>query len=137
MISIYSNNERLYIETLATILGATKQDSYAKKQKPLLICPTAEGAKYNAAIKWSMEFPSIFNTQLVNFWFGLISDYPVVRSEWLVECAEKGEKVSLEPYLVGESILSTSGSWYAAKSSSSASSDLSMNQNEKERSLGE
>lgn len=53
MFSTYAADERTFLAQLAEIMGAEVQDSYRKVARPLLICPTAENRKYDAAIKWS------------------------------------------------------------------------------------
>ena len=82
VISIYSLLERDFIDSIAQLLGANVNKTFVKKEKPLLICPSPEGSKYEGAIKWR---------------------YPVVTSEWLLECAREGKWVSYAPYLVGDS----------------------------------
>lgn len=51
--SLYSSDERSFLVQLAQLLGADVQDSYCRPNKPLLICPEARSAKYDAAIRWS------------------------------------------------------------------------------------
>lgn len=51
--SLYSSDERSFLSQLAQILGATVEESYCRNSKPLLICPEARSAKYEAAIRWS------------------------------------------------------------------------------------
>ncbi|XP_037805699.1 DNA topoisomerase 2-binding protein 1 [Lucilia sericata] len=82
VISIYSLLERDFIDSIAQLLGANVNKTFVKKEKPLLICPSAEGSKYEGAIKWR---------------------YPVVTSEWLLQCAKEGKKVPYNLYLVGDS----------------------------------
>lgn len=82
VISIYSLLERDFIDSIAQLLGANVNKTFVKKERPLLICPTAEGSKYEGAIKWR---------------------YPVVISEWLLQCAKEGRKVAYNSYLVGDS----------------------------------
>ncbi|XP_004525878.1 DNA topoisomerase 2-binding protein 1-A isoform X2 [Ceratitis capitata] len=82
VISIYTALEYDYIDSVAQLLGASVNRILAKKERPLLICPRPEGSKYEGAIKWG---------------------YPVVTSAWLVQCAVEGQKVSFQPYLVGNS----------------------------------
>lgn len=53
VISTYSGDERLFLGSLAEIMGGNVQDAYKKSQRPLLICPAPDNAKYNAALKWS------------------------------------------------------------------------------------
>lgn len=110
VISVYTANERLFIEALATILGAIKNDSYAKKQRPLLICPAAEGAKYNAALKWS---------------------FPVVTSKWLVECARTGTRVKMDPFLVGDAVVDPK-KWDVCRETTKSSSDTSGENSERD-----
>lgn len=82
VISIYSLLERDFIDSIAQLLGANVNKTFVKKERPLLICPSAEGSKYEGALKWR---------------------YPVVTSEWLLKCAVDGKKVPYGPYLVGDS----------------------------------
>lgn len=83
VISLYSLLERDFIDSMAQLLGAKVNKTFVKKEKPLLICPSSEGSKYEGAIKWR---------------------YPVVTSKWLLQCAENGEKLPYRSYLVGESV---------------------------------
>lgn len=83
VVSIYAGLERDYINSLAELLGATLNKAFVKKERPLLICSNAEGSKYEGALKWG---------------------YPVVRSDWLVECAQQGEKLPFDRFLVGKSV---------------------------------
>ncbi|XP_030379204.1 DNA topoisomerase 2-binding protein 1 [Scaptodrosophila lebanonensis] len=82
VVSIYAGLERDFINSIASLLGANVNKTFIKKEKPLLVCPSAEGSKYQGAIKWK---------------------YPVVNSAWLVECAERGEKLPYINHLVGKS----------------------------------
>ena len=61
-----------------------KKDNKAKKTlgSSHLICPEAEGQKYQAALKWSL---------------------PVVSKDWLLACLRDHTWVSEKPFLVGES----------------------------------
>lgn len=52
--SLYTGDERLFLQQLAEILGAEVQDSFKRANKPLLISPSPDNAKYEAAIKWGM-----------------------------------------------------------------------------------
>lgn len=82
VISLYSLLERDFIDSIAQLLGANVNKTFVKKERPLLICPSAEGSKYEGALKWR---------------------YPVVTSEWLLDCAKEGRKVHYSAYLVGDS----------------------------------
>ncbi|XP_018801712.1 PREDICTED: DNA topoisomerase 2-binding protein 1-A [Bactrocera latifrons] len=82
VISIYTALEYDFIDSVAQLLGASVNRILAKKERPLLICPRAEGSKYEGAIKWG---------------------YPVVTSAWLVQCAVEGKKLPFQQYLVGNS----------------------------------
>ncbi|XP_068139660.1 DNA topoisomerase 2-binding protein 1 [Drosophila tropicalis] len=82
VVSLYAGLERDYINSIAELMGAKVNKTFIKKEQPLLVCPTAEGSKYEGAIKWK---------------------FPVVTSAWLVECAKLGEKVPYTKYLVGKS----------------------------------
>lgn len=81
VISAYAKHERLFLQSLVTILGAKCKDSYEKRDKPLLVCPSPTTDKYNAALKWNN---------------------PAVNSEWLVRCSETGVIEDMNPYLVGD-----------------------------------
>lgn len=83
VVSIYAGLERDFINALAELLGAVLNKAFVKKERPLLICSNAEGSKYEGALKWG---------------------YPVVRSDWLLQCAQRGEKLPFDPYLVGKSV---------------------------------
>lgn len=82
VISIYSLLERDFIDSISQLLGAKVNKTFVKKERPLLVCPSAEGSKYEGAIKWH---------------------YPVVTSEYLLQCANDGKKVPYTSYLVGDS----------------------------------
>lgn len=82
--STYTSNERIFLQALSQFLGATHSSEYARKENPLLICPTADGNKYNGAIKWSL---------------------PVVTAEWLLECYRQHRKCDMRQFLVGASEL--------------------------------
>lgn len=83
VVSIYAGLERDFINALAELLGAVLNKAFVKKERPLLICSSAEGSKYEGALKWG---------------------YPVVRADWLVQCAERGEKLPYARFLVGKSV---------------------------------
>lgn len=51
-----------------------------------LVCPTPEGHKYKAAVKWKL---------------------PAVTAEWLKDCGTRVKRLDETPYLVGE----TTGKW--------------------------
>ncbi|XP_055843920.1 DNA topoisomerase 2-binding protein 1 [Episyrphus balteatus] len=84
VVSIYAGLERDFVDAVAQLLGASVNKTFVKREKPLLICPQPEGSKYEGAIKWQ---------------------YPVVTSKWLLDCAEMGEKLPYNDYLVGDSPL--------------------------------
>ncbi|XP_076674457.1 mutagen-sensitive 101 isoform X2 [Andrena cerasifolii] len=87
--SMYTGLERTYLATLATELGAMCQDIFVRKTNvekntygsTHLICPTPEGNKYNAAVKWEL---------------------PAVTANWLTSCAAQSKRVDETPFLVGE-----------------------------------
>ncbi|XP_053987839.1 DNA topoisomerase 2-binding protein 1-A isoform X1 [Hylaeus volcanicus] len=89
--SMYTGVERTYLATLATELGAMCQDIFVRKTNvekntygsTHLVCPTPEGNKYNAAVKWKL---------------------PAVTAEWLKACAAQLKRVDETPYLVGETM---------------------------------
>ncbi|XP_076160180.1 mutagen-sensitive 101 isoform X1 [Ptiloglossa arizonensis] len=89
--SMYTCAERPYLAALATELGAMCQDIFVRKTNverntfgsTHLVCPSPEGSKYNAAVKWKL---------------------PAVTAEWLKACAAELKRVDETPYLVGETI---------------------------------
>ncbi|XP_076653820.1 mutagen-sensitive 101 [Halictus rubicundus] len=89
--SMYTGIERTFLATLATELGAMCQDIFVRKTNlekntygsTHLVCPTPEGNKYNAAVKWKL---------------------PAVTAEWLRACAAQMKRVHEAPYLVGETM---------------------------------
>lgn len=89
--STYIGVERTYLATLATELGAMCQDIFVRKtnvekniyRSTHLVCPTPEGNKYNAAVKWKL---------------------PAVTADWLKSCAAQSKWVDETAFLVGETI---------------------------------
>ncbi|XP_029032844.2 DNA topoisomerase 2-binding protein 1 isoform X2 [Osmia bicornis bicornis] len=89
--SMYTGVERTYLATLATELDAMVQDIFVRKTNiekntygsTHLVCPTPEGNKYNAAVKWKL---------------------PAVTADWLKSCAAQSKRVDETPFLVGETI---------------------------------
>ncbi|XP_017886293.1 DNA topoisomerase 2-binding protein 1 isoform X2 [Ceratina calcarata] len=87
--SVYAGVERTYLAALATEMGAMCQDIFVRKTNrekntygsTHLVCPTPEGNKYQAAVKWKL---------------------PAVRAEWLRSCAAETKRVDETPFLVGE-----------------------------------
>lgn len=53
VISTYTTPERDYLINLAEALGADVNDRFIRGEKPILICPTPKGKKYEGAVKWS------------------------------------------------------------------------------------
>lgn len=64
--SLYSSDERTFLVQLAQLLGADVQESFVRSNKPLLICPEARSAKYQAAIRWS-EYLTILRQKKMEF----------------------------------------------------------------------
>ncbi len=67
--SSYVSPERDYLYSLATALGATVNDRYARSDVPIFICPAPEGKKFLGAHKWS-KFCTLFVViflRLINF----------------------------------------------------------------------
>ncbi|XP_034490230.1 DNA topoisomerase 2-binding protein 1-A [Drosophila innubila] len=89
VVSIYAGLERDFINALAELQGATLNKAFVKKERPLLVCSNAEGSKYEGAIKWG---------------------YPVVQAQWLLQCAQRGEKLPFDGFLVGKSASQFPGS---------------------------
>ncbi|XP_035774152.1 DNA topoisomerase 2-binding protein 1-A-like [Anopheles albimanus] len=85
VISSYSGAERSFLIQLGSILGACVQERLVRKAAPLLVCKEPSGAKYNAAIQWSLT---------------------VVSAEWLRECMRQKRRVAENPFLVGDSVCS-------------------------------
>lgn len=89
--SMYTGAERMYLSTLAMTLGAICQDMFARKANAEknthgsthLICPSPEGNKYNAAVRWKL---------------------PAVTADWLKTCGDQLTLVDETPFLVGETI---------------------------------
>ncbi|XP_012219736.2 DNA topoisomerase 2-binding protein 1 isoform X1 [Linepithema humile] len=89
--SMYTGTERVYLLTLATKLGAICQDMFARianvekhtRGNTHLVCPTPEGNKYNASVRWKL---------------------PAVTADWLKSCAEQLTLVDETEFLVGETI---------------------------------
>ncbi|KAI4486795.1 hypothetical protein M0804_006165 [Polistes exclamans] len=90
-LSMYTGVERMYLSKLAEELGAVCQDILARKTNnekstyasTHLICPSPEGHKYKAAVKWKL---------------------PAVTAEWLKDCGTRVKRLDETPYLVGETI---------------------------------
>ncbi|CAG9108313.1 unnamed protein product [Plutella xylostella] len=84
-LSTYSGVERAFLDELARLLGATTQLRFCRRTtanalaSTHLICPTPSGDKYQGAVKWGL---------------------PAVTAQWLLDCAERGERVPEEPYLL-------------------------------------
>ncbi|EDV99778.1 DNA topoisomerase 2-binding protein 1-A [Drosophila grimshawi] len=81
VVSIYAGLERDFINALAELLGAQLNKAFVKRERPLLVCSSAEGSKYEGALKWG---------------------YPVVHADWLLQCAQRGEKLPYGRFLVGK-----------------------------------
>ncbi|XP_032667662.1 DNA topoisomerase 2-binding protein 1 isoform X2 [Odontomachus brunneus] len=89
--SMYTGMERKYLSALGTQLGAICQDIFSRKanaEKKVhgsthLVCPTPEGNKYNAAVRWKL---------------------PAVTADWLKTCADQLTLVDETSFLVGETI---------------------------------
>ncbi|KAI4502718.1 hypothetical protein M0802_001762 [Mischocyttarus mexicanus] len=90
-LSMYTGVERMYLSKLAEELGAICQDILARKTNnekntyasTHLICPSPEGHKYKAAVKWKL---------------------PAVTAEWLKDCGTRLKRLDETPYLVGETV---------------------------------
>ncbi|XP_075979975.1 mutagen-sensitive 101 [Anticarsia gemmatalis] len=86
-LSTYSGVERVYLDELAKLLGATTQLRFCRRNtanalaSTHLICPTAVGDKYMGALKWGL---------------------PAVTADWLLHCAREGKRLSERDYLVGD-----------------------------------
>lgn len=107
VLTTYSGSERIYLTSIGRIMGADVQERYIKTQKPVLICPRPEGAKYNGAIKWGL---------------------PVVSCEWLLTCARRAQKVRMRPYLVGASVAPADESADESTTSTPTASSTSFGQ---------
>jgi len=88
-LSGYGGTEREFISKLVIALGGVSQEVFAKRDNPRknvlrsthLICPGAEGPKYNAAKKWEVI---------------------IVTKDWLQVCLRNRVRVSEKDFLVGE-----------------------------------
>ncbi|XP_049839921.1 DNA topoisomerase 2-binding protein 1-A-like isoform X1 [Schistocerca gregaria] len=88
-LTTYAGKEREFITSVAELLGARTQETFARVNNPEkgaiasthLICPEPGSKKYLAALKWSV---------------------PAVNHRWLLACAREGRCVNEEPYLVKE-----------------------------------
>ncbi len=93
-ITNYVGRERQFVAKLAEVLGAVAQEIFAKrekrgaKQSTHLVCARAEGAKYEAALKWGL---------------------PVTTKDWLLSCAAEGQWVCERTFLVGDANAFTKG----------------------------
>lgn len=56
VISTYSECERSFIKNVSVGLGAKSSDTFNKKDRPILICPSPQGSKFIAAVRWSENF---------------------------------------------------------------------------------
>ncbi|KAH8385482.1 hypothetical protein KR093_010816, partial [Drosophila rubida] len=81
VVSIYAGLERDFINALAELQGGSLNKAFVKKERPLLVCSSAEGSKYEGALKWG---------------------YPVVTAQWLLHCAQRGHKLPFAGYLVAQ-----------------------------------
>ncbi|CAH0386515.1 unnamed protein product [Bemisia tabaci] len=83
--SNYVGQVRNFIRELGEGLGAKVQEVFAKKNKgdaaasTHLICPTSEGNKFKASVKWKL---------------------PAVTIDWIMSCANSGKMLPVDPYLV-------------------------------------
>jgi len=88
-LSGYGGREREFLSKLVTALGGNSQEVFAKRDNPRknvlggthLICPEAEGPKYNAAKKWKVI---------------------IVTKDWLQVCLRNRVRVSEKDFLVVE-----------------------------------
>lgn len=86
-ISTYVGQERLFLDEFARLLGAITQLRFCRcntataRASTHLLCPEPTGDKYAGALKWGL---------------------PAINSNWLLDCAEQGRRVSERPYLVGD-----------------------------------
>ncbi|XP_011139690.1 DNA topoisomerase 2-binding protein 1-B isoform X2 [Harpegnathos saltator] len=89
--SMYTGVERKYLSALGTELGAICQDIFSRKantEKKVhgsthLVCPTPEGNKYSAAVRWKL---------------------PAVTANWLRASADQLTLVDETSFLVGETM---------------------------------
>ncbi|XP_072746156.1 DNA topoisomerase 2-binding protein 1-A isoform X2 [Anoplolepis gracilipes] len=119
--SMYTGTERIYLSALAKELGAICQDMFARKANAEkkthgsthLVCPTPEGNKYNAAVRWKL---------------------PAVTADWLKTCADQLTLVDETPFLVGETITSDKSS---TNTSETTLKQTSLNSHENRTSITE
>ncbi|KAL1116075.1 hypothetical protein AAG570_005570 [Ranatra chinensis] len=110
-ISGYVGRERTFIVYVASILGASVQESLSRKDHPNkgilkathLVCNEPAGSKYTAAVKWGV---------------------PVISHSWLLRCAATGR---LEPIELFQLSTGTNNKNTPVPDKSSASSECSMN----------
>ncbi|XP_044258153.1 DNA topoisomerase 2-binding protein 1 isoform X2 [Tribolium madens] len=88
-ISGYTSFERNFLKELIEALGGTSQEQFARvhcidknvQASTHLVSLEADGKKYQAAVKWGL---------------------PVVKKDWLFECAKSGKREPEDEFLLGE-----------------------------------
>lgn len=82
VVSNYKDTKRSFVKTLVERLGGVCRESLVKSESPIIICPTAEGTKYQSAISWNLT---------------------CLTFEWLVECYQNQFRANEEGqgFLVG------------------------------------
>jgi hypothetical protein len=77
-----TERERPFLRNIVEALGAVYKEALDRLQDAILLCPIAEGKKYDGAIKWNKT---------------------VLRAEWIVECYLKKMRADETEFLVGDS----------------------------------
>ncbi|KAL7040104.1 hypothetical protein ACKWTF_000271 [Chironomus riparius] len=76
-----SNRQRPFIRFLVKLLGGVCKEALCRAEGPILICPSAEGKKYEGSRNWGLT---------------------VIKAEWLIECLVRKTRVDETEYLVGD-----------------------------------
>lgn len=76
-----SNRQRPFIRILVKLLGGVCNEALSRSEGPILICPSAEGKKYEGARNWGLT---------------------VIKAEFLMDCYIRKVRVDETEYLVGD-----------------------------------
>ncbi|XP_076255601.1 mutagen-sensitive 101 isoform X2 [Rhynchophorus ferrugineus] len=117
-ISAYTGQERHFLKTVIEGLGGVFQEQFSRRNIPSknvlasthLVLPTAEGKKYEAAIKWKL---------------------PVVNKEWLLQCVSSGSKVHIDDFLVDKNDQGKDSTFKNCSGEGSSSSSKADQSNQK------
>lgn len=80
VVSNYRDTKRCFVKSLVESLGGEFKESLMKAESPIVICPVAEGTKYQSALSWNLT---------------------VLTLEWLIECVQNQFRANETPFLVG------------------------------------